>query len=311
MRYGLVGTGFWARTTHAPAIASADGCTLDAVWGRNPVAAATLAADLSATPFSGPVPSSRTGGGGFDEFLAGVDAVAFSVPPHVQAPLAIRAAQAGKHLLLEKPIALTVADAERLAEAVEAARVASVVFFTHRFAAEIRAWLTDENARGGWSGGGWSGGIAVWLGDALHPDSPFNTPWRREKGALWDIGPHVVSLLWACLGPVTSVSAVPGDDDTTHLMLRHESGASSTATVTLSAPPAAAGVNLFVWGEAGRSVLPSDPIEPVGALRTAAAELAALAAADERQPHPCDVNFGLEVVRVLAAAQAQRDQRPR
>ena len=150
------------------------------------------------------------------------------MPPHVQAPLAVRAAEAGKHLLLEKPIALSVDEADKLVAAVKAADVASVVFFTQRFNTEIRAWLADEHARGGWSGAGWSGGVAVWLGSALQPDSPFNTPWRQEKGGLWDLGPHVVSMLWACLGPVTSVSAVAGAADVTHLVLRHESGASST-----------------------------------------------------------------------------------
>ena len=297
MRFGLVGTGFWARITHAPALASTPGSTLAAVWGRDVRSAQSLAAEYGAAAFAD-----------VGAFLDAVDAVAFAVPPHVQAPLAVRAAEAGKHLLLEKPIALSVDEADKLVAAVATAGVASVVFFTLRFNTEIRAWLTDEHARGGWSGGGWSGGVAVWLGSALQPDSPFNTPWRREKGGLWDLGPHVVSLLWACLGPVTSVSATMGAPDVTHLVLRHESGASSTATVTLSAPSAASGNNLFVWGEAGRSVMPSTPFDPVQALRTAAAELVA-SASRARPEHPCDVGFGREVLRVLAAAQAHLDAR--
>jgi predicted dehydrogenase len=297
MRFGLVGTGHWARTTHAPAIASTPGTTLGAVWGRDAVAAATLAAEYGATAHDD-----------IDGFLASVDAVAFAVPPHVQVPIAIRAAEAGKHLLLEKPIALSAADADELVKAVESANVASVVFVTHRFNTEIRAWLADEAARGGWTGGGWSGGVAVWLGSALLPGNPFNTPWRREKGGLWDLGPHVVSMLWACLGPVTAVDAVSGAADVTHLVLAHESGASSTATMTLSAPSAASGNNLFVWGGAGRSVMPATPIDFVDALRVAVTELSAAAATG--RAHPCDARFGGEVVRVLAAAQAQLDTRP-
>ena len=293
MRFGLVGTGHWAKITQAPALASLPGSTLSAVWGRNVDAAGALAAEYGATAFPD-----------VGVFLDAVDAVAFAVPPNVQAPLAIRAAEAGKHLLLEKPIALDLDDADKLVAAVDASGVASVVFFTLRFSTEIRAWLADQPPRACWSGG-----VAVWLGSALQPDSPFNTPWRREKGGLWDLGPHVVSLLWACLGPVTSVSAVAGTADVTHLVLGHESGASSTATVTLSAPPAASGNNLFVWGEAGRSVMPATPIDPVQALRTAAAEL--VASASTAQPaHPCDVHFGREVLRVLAAAQTQLDAHP-
>ena len=293
MRFGLVGTGYWAKITHAPALASTPGAELAAVWGRAPAAAAALAADHGACAFED-----------FGAFLDGVDAVAFAVPPHVQAPLAIRAAKAGKHLLLEMPIALSADDADKLVAAVEEAQVASVVFFTWRFNPEIRAWLTDEQARGGWEGEGWAGGAAIWLGTSLDEDKPFNTPWRREKGALWDLGPHLVGMLWACLGPVTEVTAVAGKADVVHLVLRHESGATSTVTTTQSAPEAAAGVTVFVWGEAGRSLMPADLVNPVAALRTAAAELIAEAAAG-RVTHPCDVRFGRDITKVLAEAEAQ------
>jgi predicted dehydrogenase len=35
LRFGLVGTGYWARVAHAPALASTDGIEFTAVWGRN------------------------------------------------------------------------------------------------------------------------------------------------------------------------------------------------------------------------------------------------------------------------------------
>lgn len=293
MRFGLVGTGYWAQITHAPALASTPGAELVAVWGRDRGATSELAATHDAIAHAD-----------FDGFLADVDAVAFAVPPHVQAPLATRAAQAGKHLLLEKPVALSTDDADKLVAAVDEARVASVVFFTWRFNTEIRAWLTDERARGGWSGEGWSGGASIWLATSLAEGHPFNTPWRREKGALWDLGPHLVGMLWACLGPVTAVTAVPGRADTVHLVLRHESGVTSTVTTTQSAPEAAAGVTVFVWGEAGRSLMPAELIDSLAALRTAAGELIA-AATVGRVTHPCDVRFGRDITRVLAEAEAQ------
>ena len=92
VRFGLVGTGYWARETHAQGIAAAAGATLAAVWGRDRAAASALAA--------------RYGGNGhadFDAFLDEVDAVSFAVPPDVQPALALRAVAAGKHVLLEKP----------------------------------------------------------------------------------------------------------------------------------------------------------------------------------------------------------------
>ena len=292
MRFGLAGTGFWARITHAPALASTDGIEFAAVWGRNQKAAADLAAAYGATAHHDVA-----------AFLDGLDGVAFAVPPNVQAALAITAASAGKHLLLEKPIATSAADADALVQAVEQAGVASVVFFTARFQADVRAWLAEAAARGGWAGGS-----AVWLGTALLESSPFNTPWRRDKGALWDLGPHAVSLLWASLGPVTSVLGDAGPADVSHLVLHHESGASSTVTVTLSAPEAAEGFGLYLWGATGRFTGPEEHDEPAVPLRTALTELADNARSG-RVSHPCDVRFGRDVGRVLAEAQHQIDAR--
>lgn len=286
LRFGLAGTGHWARITHAPALASTDGIEFTAVWGRDAGAAADLAGHYHATAYHD-----------LSEFLASVDAVAFAVPPDVQAPIARHAAEAGKHLLLEKPLAVSEADADALAGAVEQAGVASVVFFTLRFKADVRAWLAGVAAAGGWAGG-----CAVWLGSALREGNPFNTPWRRVHGGLWDVAPHLVSLLWASLGPVRSVTAQAGAGDVSHLILRHQPGMTSTVTVTLNAPQGAALADLFVWGEAGRSAAPLETPEAVTPLRTALTELAASARSGQTA-HPCDVHFGREVGRVLAQAQ--------
>jgi predicted dehydrogenase len=292
LRFGLAGTGYWARIAHAPALASTEGVELAAVWGRNPQATAELAAEYQATPYHDVA-----------AFLAAVDAVCFAVPPDVQAPMATQAARAGKHLLLEKPIALSDEAADGLAEAIGQAGVASVVFFTQRFTPEMRAWLSEVTALGGWSGG-----VSAWLGSALREGNSFNTPWRNDRGGLWDVGPHIVSLLWASLGPVMSVTAEPGPADVTHLILHHQGGASSTATVTLSATEDAAGFEAYLWGEYGRSAAPGNSPDQVAALRTALAELAANARSGQVR-HACDVWFGRDVERVLTAAQRQIDAR--
>jgi predicted dehydrogenase len=293
LRFGLVGTGHWAQITHAPALATTDGIDFAAVWGRNAGAARDLADRYHATAYDD-----------ISGLVANVDAVAFAVPPDVQAAIAIRAAGAGKHLLLEKPIAISTADAGALADAVEQANVASVVFFTARFQADVRAWLSEVTATGGWAGGS-----AVWLGSALRAGNPFNTPWRRDKGGLWDLAPHLISLLWASLGPVRSVTAQSGPADVTYLILRHEPEATSTVTVTLNAPESAEFEDLFLWGEAGRSAAPVETDQPVTPLRTALTELAANARSGQTA-HPCDVHFGREVGRVLADAQHQIGEHP-
>ena len=128
LRFGLVGTGYWARIAHAPALSLTDGIELAGVWGRDPRAAAALAAEHGATAYEE-----------IDALLAAVDGVAFAVPPSVQAPIAAAAARAGKHLMLEKPIALVEAEADDLVAAIAEGQVASVVFFTLRFRDEMRA----------------------------------------------------------------------------------------------------------------------------------------------------------------------------
>jgi predicted dehydrogenase len=297
LRFGLVGTGHWARIAHAPALVTTEDISLTAVWGRDPQAAAALAGAHGATPYSPVSPA-----GDIAAFLDAVDGVAFAVPPDVQAPIAVTAARAGKHLMLEKPLAISSAEADELVAAVAESGVASVVFFTFRFRAEIRAWLAEVTAQGGWMGG-----LTGWFGDSLMESSPFNTPWRRDKGALWDIAPHAVSLLWAALGPVTAVTADAGPADVSHLILHHEGGTSSTVTVSQNGG-AASGFETYLWGPSGRSAVPAGSSDPLPPLRIALGELAGNIRSGQAA-HPCDASFGRDVGRVISEAQRQLDAR--
>ncbi len=288
MRFGIVGTGTWARATHGAAISGRGDHELVGVWGRDPSRTAAAAAELGARAYDD-----------VDALLADVDAVTFAVPPATQADLAVRAARAGRHLLLEKPIATTTQAAEALTAAVDAAGVASVVFFTSRFQPELRAWLSEVERDGPWVAG-----AARWLAAAFQPGSPaLESRWRREKGGLWDVGPHALSMLWAALGAVEQVAAVAGSHDVTQLAFRHEGGATSTAALSLDVPPAAAQVGLSVWGDAGSREMPGATTLPTAAFSIALDELAT--AARSGRPHPCDVHLGRAVVEVLAAAEQQ------
>ncbi|MFJ6853429.1 Gfo/Idh/MocA family protein [Streptomyces sp. NPDC091271] len=291
LRVGLVGAGPWARLTHAPALAAHPAAVLSGVWGRRPEAAETLAAAHGTEAY--------TGEAGIDALLAASDAVAFAVPPDVQAPLAARAAEAGCHLLLDKPVATTVAGARAVADAAERARVASVVFCTLRFAEGTAGWIAEQAAAGGWFTA-----RALWMGALFAPgaSSEFGaSPWRREKGGLWDVGPHALSVLIPVLGDVTEVVAARGPADATHLLLRHTSGASSTVTLALGAPEGAAGTEVEFRGERGVSALPAGGGDALGAFGAAVDALAD--AARTGVAHPCDVRFGLRLTEVLAQAE--------
>ncbi|GAA1117885.1 Gfo/Idh/MocA family protein [Kitasatospora arboriphila] len=292
MRIGLLGTGPWARGVHAPALAGHPGVEFAGVWGRRPEAAAEIAAEHG-------VPAYEDA----DKLIADVDAVAVALAPQAQAELALRAAEAGRHLLLDKPVALAVPQARRIADTVAAGRLASVVFFTLRFGGERVGWLAEQAARDGWFTA-----RCDWLGAVFTTDSPYAaSPWRREKGALWDIGPHALSLLLPVLGDAATVAAAAGPADTVHLVIGHAGGASSSTTVSLTAPPQAAGVALELRGEAGVHRLPEAGVPPVEAFGHAVDGL--LAAARSGTPHPCDAAFGLRVVEILAAAEQSLTER--
>ncbi|NUP22076.1 MAG: Gfo/Idh/MocA family oxidoreductase [Streptomyces sp.] len=288
MRIGLLGTGPWAQMAYAPALSRHDGLDFAGVWGRRAAAAKELA-DSYGVPVYDDV----------DALLADVDAVAVALPPAVQAGLAVRAARAGCHLLLDKPLALTVAEGRAVVEAAEEAGVASVVFFTTRFQPETEAWMTEQAAVEGWFTG-----RAEWLGAVFNGEgSPFAaSPWRREKGALWDVGPHALSVLLPVLGDVRQVAAAAhGPGDTVHLVLDHVGGASSTLALSLTAPPAAAGAAVELRGAAGVTLLPESTASAVSALIRAGDAL--LTAARTGHAHACDAGFGLRVTEILAAAE--------
>ncbi|MET9992622.1 Gfo/Idh/MocA family oxidoreductase [Streptomyces mutabilis] len=288
MRIGLLGTGPWADMAHAPALRLHEGLDFVGVWGRRPDAAEELAKRHGTRAYDDP-----------DALFSDVEAVAFALPPAVQAGMAVRAARAGCHLLLDKPLAATVAQGRAVVEAAGGAGVASVVFFTARFQPETEAWITEQGA-----GGDWFTARAQWLGAVFSGDSPFAaSPWRREKGALWDVGPHALSVLLPVLGDARRVSAAaPGPGDTVHLVLDHTGGASSTLTLSLTAPPAAAGATVELRGPRGVTLLPETTEGPVPALLRALDAL--LASAGGRGPHPCDASFGLRVTEILAEAES-------
>lgn len=287
VRFGLLGTGFWATGTHGAALAAHPETTLVGVWGRDPAKAAELAEGLGTRPYED-----------VDALLADVDAVAIALPPDVQGDLALRAARAGKHLLLDKPLALSVEAADAIVAETEARGLASVVFFTSRFSESVNDFLRQAA-----DDGGWDGVRATLFASIFQPGNPYGaSPWRREKGGLWDVGPHVLSVVLPVLGPVEEVTAVPGPRDSVHVLTRHTSGAVGSLSVTLDAAPEAGAFSVDLYGEHGWRSVPGGDRSAVEAFGSAVDRL--LAQLREGAGDPCDVRFGREVVAVLAAAEA-------
>jgi predicted dehydrogenase len=286
MRFGVVGTGYWARQTHATALAAHPDAELAGVWGRSLERATEMAEAFGARAYADA-----------DEMFAEVDAVAFAVPPDVQAGLAVRAAQHGCHLLMDKPVAFTTLAADKVVGAVDQAGVRSLVFFTSRFCANQAEWLAQVQQRPDWN----AGYVRIYA-SIFEPGSPYaHSAWRRERGALWDIGPHALSILVPALGPVTGVVADRGLGDSVTVVLHHESGAASTMSLSLTAPPGSRGSTWQLFGQDRQTTMPQATTTPVEAMGACISAL--LTDQPGRWTHPGDVHFGRDVVSILEAAE--------
>lgn len=281
---GLAGAGPWARSVHAPMLAAGPETRLAGVWSRTETAAQSLATEHGVATFTT-----------FDALLDACDAVAIAVPPSVQPDLAVRSARAGKALLLEKPLALDVDGAERIADAVADAQVGSVMVLTYRYAPKVRDFLANAATFHA------TGGRACFLSGAFLGGPFAGSGWRVEHGALLDVGPHILDLVDAALGPIVGMRGHGDPRGWIGLLADHQSGAVSEVSISCTAAITPSRTEVEIFGGAGaRSVDGrSDSRDVVFAnLR---ADFAA--AAETGGPHPCDAARGLHLQRLIAMAQ--------
>jgi predicted dehydrogenase len=288
---GLAGAGPWAGMFTAPLLASAPDMSLTAVWARRPAAAEALAHEYGAVAVES-----------FDDLLAACDAVAFNVPADVQVSLAIIAAGAGKHLLLEKPIAFTVADAQAVADAADDAGVVTQLMLTYRFTEQVRAFL------GAVAGAQVRYLRTAMLGSGALDGSAFATPWRQAAGAvLLDLGPHTLDLLEAAAGPIVELRANESGGVVT-VATAHTDGASGHVAISLTTPGAAGRLEAEAVTDAGQAVLADPtPHRPADVQRTIADEFARAVRGEFHQP--LDVHRGVRLQHLLAAVAEAIDSR--
>jgi predicted dehydrogenase len=112
VRWGVLSTAKIGLTKVLPAMQRGDYCTITAIASRQLAAAQAAAQQLG-------IPQAY---GSYEELLADpeIDAIYNPLPNHLHVPWSIKALQAGKHVLCEKPIALTVAEAQTLVDAAHA-----------------------------------------------------------------------------------------------------------------------------------------------------------------------------------------------
>lgn len=290
VRFGVLGTGYWARTCHGAALAEHPDVELVGFHGRDPGKARAAADEFGGTGFDD-----------LDGFLDAVDAVTIALPPDVQAPLAATAARRGKHLVLEKPLAFDLAAADDVVAATRESGVASITYLTYLFQPDITDWLTRMRGLAA-QHGPWEGGVFRWAGSIDTPGNPYgDSPWRRESLGSWDTGPHALSIVHELFGPVDRVVAGRGVRDAVTVSLEHANGAGTHLSLTLTAPPGTGGSSATVWGPGGKHELPRFRGTPQEGFRRAVDRLRAAAATGTADP--LDVTAARAVVAVLSAVE--------
>jgi predicted dehydrogenase len=168
--------------------------------------------------------------------------VVVAAPNREHVPLGLAAVEAGLHLVVDKPLAASVADAQRLADAAAARGVVASVFHNRRWDGDFLTLkrLLAEGA----------------LGELVRLESRFDrwrpdvdqSKWREgggpedAGGVLFDLGPHLIDQVLELLGParsvyaeVRAVRAGAEVDDDIFLALEHSSGARSHLSATMLA----------------------------------------------------------------------------
>jgi predicted dehydrogenase len=268
----------------APMIAAGPATTLSAVWARRAEASGELAQRYG-------VPAV----GSLDDLFATCTAVAFAVPPDVQATIAPVAAAAGKHLLLEKPLAFTVEAAEDVARAVDRAGVVTQMMLTNRYTTAVAEFLA------GLDGDRVLALRAEFVSGSALEGSPFATPWRREDNALLDLGPHVLDLLEAAAGPAGVVTAANVGGCVT-ATLSHDSAAVSQVMLSITTPGADGHLRVTAVADGGRTDL-TDPTaaQPTEDLHRAITDRFAAAVRAGQADPALDVHRGVRLQRLLDA----------
>jgi predicted dehydrogenase len=228
-RIGIIGAGFIGEG-HAEAIAVVPGLELAA-------ASRTRRSELDAFV-------ARFGGVGFTDYRQilerrDIDAICIALPHQMHIEAVELAAAAGKHIMLEKPMALTPAHCERILAVVAQARVKLMLAHTTRFipvCARVKALLASGAL--GEVVAGRTAMIKQW-------EVPNRRPWHRDRalgGGMWMTnGVHLVDrMMWYVDRPVHSVRAI--------LATRaHTQTADDVATAFLTFEGGAA-VALFLYG---------------------------------------------------------------
>lgn len=225
IKWGIIGCGNVAEHKGGPALYRARGCELVAVMSRNETKAASFAKRHGAKRYY-----TR-----YEDLLADdeVNAVYVATPPHVHAEQVIASARAGKHVMCEKPMAMTLAECDEMIHTADQCSVQLMVAYYRRtFPAVLKIEELIDTGRIGRPTQ-----IRTEVAGLFKPAADDELPWRVDPtvsggGFMWDVGSHRIDLMIHLMGRINHVAAfvdtvtfdIPVEDAAT-LMLRFANGA--------------------------------------------------------------------------------------
>jgi len=313
VKAGLVGLGWWGAELLRGARA-ASAVAITTCHARRPEARSTFAAEHGLRPVAS-----------FEEMLTDPDteAVIIATPHSTHAELVLAACEAGKHVFVEKPFVMSVADGRRCVAAAERAGVVLQVGHQRRRQPANRriGAMIDEGVLGAVvaleanysSPGGGRAGPADWRQD----------PSERPFSGLTPFGVHVIDTFHFLVGPIRSVVAMSTRpvgktrlDDAAVLAFEFESGAVGTLVTSTTIPATnrvgVLGTESAAWNDRdGRRLLVQSTAdkapreEAVEQLDTIADQMSEFARCVRTGERPeVDGRVGLRVVAVMEAALA-------
>jgi predicted dehydrogenase len=247
LRWGVVGScGIARRRTIPEGIVPAANAKLVGVYDRNREGNAQLAQALGVRAFES-----------LDELLAGeIEAVYIATPVYLHSEQTARCLRAGKHVLCEKPLAASVAEAQEVVALARKCKVQLGVGFMMRFHSQHQEAL--KIIREGKLGKPVYGRAQL---SCWYP--PLEGAWRQNPskgggGSLADMGVHCIDLLEMLFGPVVSVNCRVGNlvhsyrsEDSAVAMLVFENGAMGTVDTFFCIPDESSQNVLELYGSEG------------------------------------------------------------
>jgi predicted dehydrogenase len=197
-----------------------------------------------------------------------IEALVILSPPTTHLELVERAAAAGKHVLLEKPVEVTVERATRLVEAAERGGIMVGLCLQHRF--RPNALRLEGLIRDGALGGVAAASVAVrwWRPQSYYDEPGRGTKARDGGGVLLTQAIHSLDLFQSLAGPIVEVTAFAGTsavhrmetEDLVGAAIRFANGALGTLDATTAAYPGFP-ERIDIVGTKGTAIMTSGTLE--------------------------------------------------